>query len=97
MDHPASDKPDFRAKNPGGRGRVVRDHKRDSISNQNRREEHKVSNAADRYSSNIAKDVVKNKKDRRYDIDERYSAYTSAGRLDTLASRGFLKSLKEKD
>ena len=95
--HHASDKPGFKQKNPGGRKAAVRNHRSDSISNQKRREEKKVINAADLYSSNIAKDVVKNKKDRRNDIDERYSAYTSAGRLDTLASRGFLKSLKEKD
>jgi len=95
--NPASDQPGFRQKNPGGRKTAVRNHTSDSISNQKRREEKKVINAAGLYSSNIAKDVVNNKKDRRNDIDERYSAYTSAGRLDTLASRGFLKSLKKKD
>ena len=94
VDHPASDKPGFRAKNPGGRRTAVQNHTRDSISNQQGRERFKVMNAANKFSSDVAKEHLSKTK---YEangygkntgpIDERYSAVTRAGRLDTLASR----------
>lgn len=94
VDHPASDKPDFRAKNPGGRRAVAKKHISDSISNQQGRERFKVINAANKFSSDVAKEHLSKTK---YEangygkntgpIDERYSALTRAGRLDTLASR----------